>query len=141
MEIEVRTLDFNKNSWALDVIRSFEKKISFFNSVSFKPLKNEKDLLKNTTDKDIFIICDERGKTFSSVQFSQQMEKLLESGKRKIIFFVGGPFGLSDEIKAKAHLQINLSSFVFNQELALVILFEQVFRALTIINKHPYHNE
>ncbi len=141
MEIEVRTLAIAKNSWALEVLHSYEKKISYFNPIQLKALKNEKDFLKGVGDKDFIVICDERGKSFTSKQFAQQLEKILESGKKKIYFFIGGPFGLPDEIKAKAQLQINLSSLVFNQELALVVLFEQIFRAMTLINNHPYHNE
>ena len=141
MEIEVRTLQIGKTSWAHPIIESYEKKVSHFCPIKFKMFKDERDFLKSVDTKDYVVICDERGQSFSSRQWASRMEKIVGSGKKKCVLLIGGPFGLSDAVKDRADLSISLSHFVFNQEVALVVLFEQLFRSFTIINNHPYHND
>lgn len=141
MQLEVRTLAIGKKSWATSIVESFQKKIGFFQSIDFKQIKNEKDLLKGVADKDWVVLCDERGATPSSREFAGVFQKDLESGKSRMVFIVGGPFGAIDDVKKRADRTLSLSHFVFNQELALVVLFEQLFRAFSINNNHPYHND
>jgi 23S rRNA (pseudouridine1915-N3)-methyltransferase len=141
MEVEFRTLHFGKTSWAHPVSIEYIKKISFFVKSSLKTIKNESDFLKNISEKDFLIVCDEQGKNYSSKEFAVKFNAILETGKQKCIIVIGGPFGVPLEVKSRANLVLRLSDFVFNQEVALVVLLEQVFRALTIINNHPYHNE
>lgn len=141
MEIEVRTLQISKTSWVHDVLHSYLKKTNHFLPIRFKMQKSEKDFLRSVDAKDFVVVCDERGKAFSSKQFANQFNKILSSGKQKCVIVVGGPFGLPKEVIERANLSISLSHFVFNQEVALAVLFEQIFRAFTIINNHPYHND
>lgn len=141
MEIEVRTTHLSKNSWAKTLADDFEKKISHFEKISFKVYKDETKWMTDLSEKDRVFICDENGKSLSSHQFSNQISKLRDGGVHRLIFFIGGPFGLPDSLKERANLSICLSPFVMNQEVALTVLMEQVFRAYTIINNHPYHNE
>ena len=61
--------------------------------------------------------------------------------KSDSFFLVGGPFGLDEKSKERADLALKLSSFVLNQEVALITIFEQIFRGFSIIYNHPYHNE
>lgn len=141
MKIELRTLQIPKTSWVNEPILEYEKKISFFSKFIFRQVKNEKDLLKSVDPKDFVLICDEQGKSFSSYEFSDQLSRILSSGKQFCHLIVGGPFGLPAEVKERANLSLSLSSFVMNQEVALLVAAEQLFRGFTILNNHPYHNE
>ena len=141
MNIEIRTHQVSKSSWATEAFKTYSKKISHFCGFEFKQLKSEKSLIQNISPQDKVILCDERGKNFSSREFAKKIEVMRDSGSRKIIIIIGGPFGAEEDVKERADLTITLSSFVMNQEVALVTLFEQVFRAFTIINNHPYHND
>lgn len=141
MNIEVRTLQISKSSWSQKVQLDYEKKISYFCPTQIKMIRSEKDFLKNINDKDFVIICDEGGEPFSSKVFANRLGKVLESGKKTLYFVVGGPFGLPKEVVVRANLSISLSHFVMNQEVALSVLLEQIFRAFTILNNHPYHND
>lgn len=141
MLIEVRSLQVKKSSWIFEVIGQYEKKISFFNPIQFKFLKSEKDFLKSVTERDFVLICDERGESPDSKKFASQLKSYLESGKKNLYVLVGGPFGLSDEVRARADFSLSLSHFIMNQEVAIVVLMEQIFRAMTINANHPYHNE
>lgn len=141
MKVEVRTHQIAKTSWALDALKIYSKKISHYCDFEFKQLKLEKSLIQNIDSHDVVILCDERGKEFSSRGFAKKIETLRDSGSRKIIVIVGGPFGADEAVKERANLTVSLSSFVMNQEVALITMFEQVFRAFTIINNLPYHND
>lgn len=142
MEIEIRTLGLSKSSWATPVTQTYLKKIQFFHpSSEFKLIKSEKDFLKGVEPKDWVVVCDERGRLLNSHEWSKEMGRWLESGKRKLYVFIGGPFGLPPEVRERADISLGLSSLVMNQEVALVVLLEQLFRGFTLLKGHPYHNE
>lgn len=141
MEIEVRTFHLNRNSWVQELKNQYVKKIGYFENFVFKAIKNESLWLKAIAPTDHVWVCDERGESLSSHQFSRKIEQLRDNGCRRLVFIVGGPFGLPQEVKERANGTLMLSSFVLNQEVALVVLMEQIFRAYTIIHNHPYHNE
>ena len=141
MDIEVRTLQVGRTSWVHEFIATYEKKISYFNSFSTRLVRDESDLLKNIAPKDYVLLCDEKGDSLDSRQFAVNLQSLLESGKQNLFLLVGGPFGVSDEVKDRANRSLRLSKLVLNQEIALAVLYEQLFRAFTINNNHPYHND
>ena len=141
MELEVRTFQLGRTSWSQDVIEAYVKKISPFEKLSFRILKNEKKALQGINGQDRVWACDERGRSFSSKAFSQEISKMRDGGIKKLVFYIGGPFGLPAEVRERANQVFTLSPFVMSQEVALVVLQEQIFRAYTIIHNHPYHNE
>ena len=141
MEIQIRTTHLNRKSWAVEQAAKFEKKISHFSKVSFKIYKDESKWALDIKPQDRICICDERGQNYSSREFAKQIENMRVGGIQRMLVFVGGPFGLPEDLKQSAHLSVSLSSFVLNQEVAVVVMMEQLFRAFTIINNHPYHND
>ena len=100
----------------------------------------EAELLKKISNDDFIILFDETGRSLSSIQFSEQLEKATISGKKRIVFIIGGAFGVGDEIKNKAHLKVGLSAMVMNHLVAETVALEQIYRSLTILNRIPYHN-
>ena len=78
----------------------------------------------------------EEGKEFTSVKFAEVLGKF----DRKVVFVIGGPYGLAPEIRAKADLLWSLSRLTFTHELARLLLFEQLFRAVNILHGGSYHN-
>ena len=82
------------------------------------------------------IVLSEEGREFSSVEFSSYLQRI----DRKVVFVIGGPLGLSPSVKAKANLLWSLSRLTFTHELARLLLSEQLFRALNIMNGGHYHN-
>lgn len=108
-----------------------------------KDIKKDKEserILQKIKSDDYIILCDEGGKRFSSEEFSKLFINELETHK-KVIFVIGGAFGVSEELKNRAQLSISLSSFVFNHHIAKLVLEEQIYRAFTISKNIPYHNE
>jgi len=144
-----------KEEWFDLVVQTYIKKIKpfiDFEIVSLKSNKTDRDeaelkkvfeskeLLKKITADDFVILFDEKGKDLDSVQFSKQLEVVVNSGKKRIVFIVGGAFGVSDDIKNRAHLSVSLSKMVMNHLVAETVVLEQIYRAFTIQKRIPYHN-
>ncbi len=82
-----------------------------------------------------FNIClDEKGKMLDSVGFSKIFER-----EGDIRFFIGGAYGFEDSFIKKCDMSISLSKMTLSHKIAKIVLFEQIYRALTIVNAHPYH--
>lgn len=84
------------------------------------------------------IVLDERGEPFSSQTFARFLEKHQNASTKELVFIIGGHFGLSERIKQQADFIMSLSSLTFTHDMARLILSEQLYRAYTIINNHPY---
>nr|WP_319401931.1 23S rRNA (pseudouridine(1915)-N(3))-methyltransferase RlmH [uncultured Carboxylicivirga sp.] len=104
--------------------------------------KMEGDLiLSQLQPGDQLILLDENGKEFTSVAFSDFIEKKMVSGLKRIIFVIGGPYGFSDEVYSKASSKISLSKMTFSHQMVRLFFVEQVYRAMTILKNEPYHHQ
>ena len=83
-----------------------------------------------------YVLLDEKGETYDSETFSRFIEKQGMS----VTFLLGGPYGVSDEVKEKATKKIALSAMTFTHEMSRLILLEQLYRAFTILQKKGYHH-
>lgn len=142
-------------SWAEEATQLYIQKIKHFidfEFVSLKPTKSARSqshpkkeeeslrILAYLQPGDALVLFDEKGKTLTSEKFAQEVERLRDSGKKRVIFLIGGAFGVSDDVRSKAQLQINLAPFVLNHLVAQVVALEQIYRSFTILKGLPYHN-
>ena len=105
-----------------------------------KVLKNETEKIQRTISKGSFmVVLQAVGKNFSSEKFATEIDKISENSTREIVFVIGGPLGLSDEIKKQANLLLSLSPMTMPHDLARVVLLEQIYRAMTILKGKVYH--
>ncbi len=100
-----------------------------------------KALLEKLTSDDYIILLDEKGKKLESLEFAKLISSVQTSGKKRGVFVIGGAFGVADEIKKRSEKVICLSDLTMNHLVAEVVLLEQFYRALTILNRVPYHNQ
>ncbi|AEH45965.1 protein of unknown function DUF163 [Thermodesulfatator indicus DSM 15286] len=100
--------------------------------------QNEGKALLRGQEKAFIIALDERGKEFTSKEWAEYLEDLLQREK-EISFLIGGAYGLSQEVLNEAHLKLSLSRFTLGHEIAVLVLCEQLYRAFTIIAGEPYH--
>lgn len=98
-------------------------------------------ILSTLSPSDFCILLDERGKEFSSVEFSAFLEKIMASGRKRAVFVIGGPYGFSGTIYKRADAKISLSRMTFTHEMVRLFFTEQVYRAMTILKGEPYHHE
>ena len=103
-------------------------------------LKEGEMILKKLSPGDHLILLDERGKTYSSVQFAAEINNWMNSSKKTVVLTIGGAYGFSDEVKARANGMVSLSAMTFSHQIVRVIMMEQVYRAFTILNNEPYHH-
>jgi 23S rRNA (pseudouridine1915-N3)-methyltransferase len=98
-------------------------------------------VLKSVKASDRVILLDEHGKEFRSLEFAAFMEKQLAAGGRNLIFTIGGAYGFSDAVYARAQGKISLSKMTFSHQMVRTIFAEQLYRAFTILKGEPYHHE
>ncbi len=89
---------------------------------------------------DMVVLLDEKGKQFTSREFARQLEQWLVSGRKRIVFVIGGPYGIHENLKNK-YPALSLSTMTFNHQLIRLIFAEQLYRAFSILKGFPYHNE
>lgn len=97
-------------------------------------------MLKLIQPSDTVVLLDEHGKEFRSVEYASWIEKKQQTAKR-LLFIIGGPYGFSPEIYARANEKISLSKMTFSHQMVRLIFAEQLYRACTIIKGEPYHHE
>lgn len=98
-------------------------------------------ILSYTKQGDYLILLDESGKIFDNLELVDAINRATEILKvKRIIFVIGGAYGVSQELKQKADLIWSLSKLVFPHQLVRLILLEQLYRSTSIINNHPYHH-
>lgn len=98
-------------------------------------------LQKHIPTAGTLVACDERGKPFSSRDFAAAIAKWQEAHGPRLTFLIGGADGLAPELVKQAHATLSLSAMTWPHLLARVMLAEQVYRAQTILNNHPYHRD
>lgn len=98
-------------------------------------------ILKNIVDGDFLVLMDERGAQYTSIEFSQWLQKRMLSGVKRLVLVIGGPYGFSEEVYARADQKISLSKMTFSHQIVRAIFAEQLYRAFTILHNEPYHHE
>jgi len=94
--------------------------------------------LKNA---DEVILLDENGIQFSSKNFADKIEMLMNTGKKRLVFIAGGAYGFSPAMLKKWSNKISLSKMTFTHQMVRLIFIEQLYRAATILKGLPYHHK
>ncbi len=98
-------------------------------------------ILKAVRPNDCLILLDEKGKSFTSVEWARELEKRMTHLSKDMTFVIGGPYGFSEEVYSRADGKISLSAMTFSHQMVRLIFTEQLYRAMTIIKGEPYHHE
>lgn len=156
MEIVLMSIGKTKTQSFIEQINDYLSRLKYFTkfTMTYLPdiknsanmskekikLEEGKIILNAITSMDYIVLLDERGKELSSPEFSQWIEGLMMKSSKKIIFIIGGPYGFSKEVYARANSKIALSKMTFTHEMVRLFFIEQLYRAFTIINGLPYHH-
>lgn len=157
MNIKLLAIGKTDNKALQTLINDYTKRLSFyvrFEMVELPDIKNVKSLseaqqkeregeliLAKLTPTDQLVLLDENGKNFSSVGFSKELQKKMNSGVKTLVFVIGGPYGFSDAVYAKAQGKVSLSAMTFSHQMVRLFFIEQVYRAFTILKGEPYHHQ
>ncbi len=144
----------NKNLQLL--IDEYTKRLSFYIKFELEiiaDIKNVKNLsesqqrekegeliLSKLTQTDQLILLDENGKSFSSIEFADNLQKKMNSGIKTLVFVIGGPYGFSDAVYNESFGKISLSKMTFSHQMVRLFFIEQLYRGFTILKGEPYHH-
>ena len=112
--------------------------ISFF-EIKQAPKKEINNILSKKNPQTTFIVLDEKGKMYSSINFAKKIQSYLKENIKNLYLFIGRPEGISFNFQDVE--TISLSNFTFSHSLTRVILCEQFYRCATILTNHPYHKD
>jgi len=157
MNIKLLTIGKTDNKALQSLINDYTKRLSFYIKFDLEiipDIKNVKNLsesqqkekegeliLAKLSPTDQLILLDENGKTFSSIGFSDYIQKKMNSGVKNLVFVIGGPYGFSDEVYLKAQAKISLSLMTFSHQMVRLFFIEQLYRGFTILRNKPYHHQ
>ncbi len=146
------TVGRSRAGWATEAITEWSKRLRRAGgfeeiAVATEPFRGDDDavrdaegtrLLAKVGARDRLIALDERGDRLDTPAFASLVDKARESGR--VVFAIGGPYGHSAAVRTAAWRTVRLSDLVLNHELARVVLVEQLYRAITLLEGGPYHH-
>ncbi len=157
MKITLLTVGKTDRDWVrqgLDIYVSRLKHYVPFSIVEIPELKNvsamTKDqikvkegelILKNIRNTDDVVLLDERGREYSSVELAGIIQNKINHEGKDIVYVIGGAYGFSDAVYARANSKLSLSRMTFSHQMVRAIFAEQIYRAFTIMKGEPYHHE
>jgi 23S rRNA (pseudouridine1915-N3)-methyltransferase len=139
-----------------DGIQIFTKRISHYYGIEWQllpPPKNAatlseaaykqaeaKVLVDKLSNEDYIVCLDERGKMLNSPQLGNVIQQAANQSSKRLVFVIGGAYGIHADVLKKANLTWSLSALVFPHQLVRLLLAEQIYRACTINNNEKYHH-
>lgn len=157
MNIRLLAIGKTDNKSLQSLIDEYTKRLSFYIKFDLEvipDIKNVKNLseaqqkekegeliLAKLSATDQLILLDENGATFSSVGFSDYLQKKMNAGIKTLVFVIGGPYGFSEEVYKKAQGKISLSAMTFSHQMVRLFVIEQLYRGFTILRNEPYHHQ
>lgn len=156
MTIKLITIGKTDQEALRQLIEVYQKRLDYyvkFELLIIPDLKQSKNLseaqqqqkegdmiLAKINQSDVVILLDERGKQLDSVAFADYLQKHMNSGIKNLVFVIGGPYGFSNDIYAKANGKLSLSKMTFSHQMIRLFFVEQLYRAHTILKNEPYHH-
>ena len=155
MQIKLIVVGKSKNQELTSLIEKYVYRINFFKNFkiievnSSKTKKNNaseikkfesENILKKIKNNDLLFLLDEKGKNYDSRDFAKFLKIKFQESKT-IVFVIGGAFGFSKDLYSKSVGLISLSRMTFSHQIIRLFFCEQLYRAFTILNNHPYHND
>ena len=156
MQIKLLVIGKTDNKQLLQLIEEYTKRLGFYIKFSIEvipDIKNSKNLsetqqkqkegeliLRQINSTDALILLDENGKQLDSVEFSNYLQKHMNSGIKQLVFVIGGPYGFSQEVYNNAKGKLSLSKMTFSHQMVRLFFIEQLYRGFTILKNEPYHH-
>ena len=157
MNIRLLAIGKSDNKSLQTLIDDYTKRLSFYIKFDLEvipDIKNVKNLseaqqkekegeliLAKLAPTDQLILLDENGSTFSSVAFSDYLQKKMNAGIKTLVLVIGGPYGFSETVYQKAQGKVSMSEMTFSHQMVRLFIIEQIYRGFTILKNEPYHHQ
>lgn len=154
MKITIYSVGKTSESYIKEGIEQFTKRIGHYYPIDWQLITPSKltepaqikkaeaaSILKSLAVTDVLILLDEKGKMLSSPGLAKLIQQKANQSAQRIVFLIGGAYGVDEEIKIRANFTWSLSELVFPHMLVRLLLAEQVYRACSILANEKYHHE
>lgn len=157
MKITLIAIGKTEDKYLIDGIEKYINRLKHyinFNFLAIPDVKNVKNLSeaqqkakeaellhKQINNADVVILLDERGKKYTSIAFSEYLNKQMVGSVQHLIFIIGGPYGFDETIYKRANGSISLSDMTFSHQMIRLFFVEQLYRGFSILKNEPYHHE
>jgi len=155
MKLKVTIVGKIRKGWISEGVEHYRKFLRRYADLEIQEVKEEKIIegknesqvlekegervLSGLDERDYNIVLDVEGRKLSTEEFSQLLERKKAEGNNCFNFTIGGPLGLADEVKKKADLALSFSKMTTSHELSLLLILEQLYRALDVSAGGKYH--
>ena len=143
MKLRIAWIGKTKEAAIQSLGAEYLKRIARYNSVEASELSSEEALLKSVEQKGrtapVLVLMDSRGKQLSSEELAEFVRQHLERGTQELILAIGPSDGWSEKAMQRGSTKLSFGKMTLPHELARIVLLEQVYRAFTILQGHPYH--
>ena len=157
MKIVLLTIGKTSEKYLIEGIAQYQKRLKHytqFEMLDILNIKNAKNfsnaelmkkegelILKQLQSSDHLVLLDDKGKDFTSPKFSEKLQSWMLSGKKRLVFVVGGAYGFSEDIYSRGNEKLSLSKMTFSHQMVRLFFVEQIYRGYTILNNEPYHHQ
>lgn len=154
MKLAILSVGKAHESYIKEGVELFTKRIGHYYPIDWQlitpskltePIQIKKaeaaNILKSITATDVLVLLDETGKMLSSPGLSKLIQQKANQSAQRVVFLIGGAYGVEDEIKKRANFTWSLSELVFPHMLVRLLLAEQIYRACSILANEKYHHE
>ena len=141
MKIKVLFTGKTTDPWIRQGIGEYAGRIRHYVPFELVELRDEEQIVKALRSTDHLVLLDERGASFSSLDWARNLEQKALHFPKDLVFAVGGPYGFPAAVQARCQERLSLSPMTFSHQLVRLVFLEQLYRALTIIRGEPYHHE
>ena len=157
MKIVLVVVGKTNEKYLIEGISDYQKRLKHyinFEIVEILNIKNAKNfsekqlikkegemILKQINTSDYLVLLDDQGNDFSSPSFAEKLQQWMISGKKRLVFVVGGAYGFSQEVYNRGNEKLSLSKMTFSHQMVRLFFVEQLYRAYTILNNEPYHHK
>jgi 23S rRNA (pseudouridine1915-N3)-methyltransferase len=141
-----------KNGLLLSLIEEYRERLSHFCQLSLIEIRSPQEeepsrlvtkeaqkILAKIETNDFLVLLDSKGKNYTSQELAERISSFRDRSLAKLVFVIGGHYGVSPHVRERANEMISLSRLTFNHEMIRLFFLEQLYRSFTIIHRIPYH--
>lgn len=154
MKLSIFSVGKANESYIKEGVDQFTKRIGHYYPIDWQLITPSKlteptqikkaegeSIIKALTKNDILVLLDEKGKMLSSPGLANLIQKHANQSAQRIVFLIGGAYGVDASIKDRANFTWSISELVFPHMLVRLLLVEQIYRACSILANEKYHHE
>ena len=157
MKIVLLAIGKTNEQYLIEGISQYQKRLKYytqFEMLEIPNIKNSKNfsntelmkregelILKKLQSSDHLVLLDDKGKDFTSSKFAEKLQSWMLSGKKRLVFVIGGAYGFSEDVYDRGNEKLSLSKMTFSHQMVRLFFVEQIYRGYTILNNEPYHHQ